>query len=87
MAQNPFYVYALKDPRSKPAKPFYIGKGTGNRVWEHQTQINDSEKGAVIQAIHDAGFSVLHTIISDNLTEEQSLKIEAELIAGFGIRS
>ncbi len=22
MAQNPFYVYALKDPRQQPAKPF-----------------------------------------------------------------
>ncbi|QDT97408.1 GIY-YIG nuclease family protein [Gimesia aquarii] len=87
MAQNPFYVYALKDPREKPAKTFYIGKGTGNRAWEHQTQIDDSEKGKVIQAIHDAGLSVLHTVISDNLTEEQSLKIEAELISGFGIRS
>jgi hypothetical protein len=87
MSQNPFYVYALKDPREKPAKTFYIGKGTGNRAWEHQTQIDDSEKGKVIQGIHDVGLSVLHTIISDNLTEEQSLKIEAELIAGFGIRS
>lgn len=87
MTQNPFYVYALKDPRKKPAKTFYIGKGTGNRAWEHQTQIDDSEKGKVIQAIHDADLSVLHTIILDNLTEEQSLKIEAELIAGFGIRS
>lgn len=87
MAQNPFYVYALKDPRQKPAKTFYIGKGTGNRAWEHQTQVDDSEKGKVITAIHDAGLSVLHTVISDNLNEEQSLKIEAELIAGFGIRS
>ncbi|KIO35387.1 GIY-YIG nuclease family protein [Shewanella sp. cp20] len=87
MAQNPFYVYALKDPREKPAKTFYIGKGTGNRAWEHQAQVDDSEKGKVIQAIQDAGLSVLHTVISDNLTEEQSLKIEAELIAGFGIRS
>lgn len=87
MAQNPFYVYALKDPRQKPAKTFYIGKGTGNRAWEHQLQLDDSDKGKVIQAIHDAGLSVLHTVISDNLTEEQSLKIEAELIAGFGIRS
>ena len=87
MAQNPFYVYALKDPRETPAKTFYIGTGTGNRAWAHQTQIDDSEKGKVIQAIHEAGFSVLHTVISDNLTEEQSLKIEAELIAGFGIRS
>ena len=87
MAQNPFYVYALKDPRQKPAKAFYIGKGTGNRAWEHQTQIDDSEKGKVIQAIHDDGLTVLHTVISDNLTEEQALKIEAELIAAFGIRS
>ncbi|MDM7860558.1 GIY-YIG nuclease family protein [Alteromonas sp. ASW11-36] len=87
MAQNPFYVYALKDPREKPARTFYIGKGTGNRAWEHQTNVDDSEKGLVIQGIHDAGLSVLHTVIIDNLTEEQSLKIEAELIAAFGIRS
>ncbi|GAA3527266.1 GIY-YIG nuclease family protein [Zobellella aerophila] len=87
MAHNPFYVYALKDPRVKPAKTFYIGKGTGNRAWEHQTQVDDSDKGKIIQEIHDAGLSVLHTVIADNLTEEQSLKIEAELIAGFGIRS
>jgi hypothetical protein len=87
MAQNPFYVYALKDPREKPAKPFYIGKGTGNRAWEHQTQIDDSEKGKIIRAIHSEGLSVLHTVLADNLTEEQSLKLEAELIAAFGIRS
>jgi hypothetical protein len=86
MPQNPFYIYALKDPRKKPAKPFYIGKGTGNRAWEHQSQIDDSEKGMVIQGIHDAGHSVLHTILADNLTEEQALKLEAELISAFGIR-
>ena len=87
MAQNPFYVYALKDPRHKPAKPFYIGKGTGNRAWEHQNEVSDSDKSGVIQEIHDAGLKVLHTVISDNLTEEQALKIEAELISAFGIRS
>lgn len=87
MAKNPFYVYALKDPRQKPAKPFYIGKGTGNRAYEHQNEVSDSDKSYVIQEIHDAGFKVLHTVISDNLTEEQALKIEAELISAFGIRS
>ncbi|MEM8593345.1 MAG: GIY-YIG nuclease family protein [Pseudomonadota bacterium] len=87
MATNPFYVYALKDPRENPAKTFYIGKGTGTRAWDHKVNVDDSEKGRVIQTIHDSGFSVLHTIIVDNLSEEQSLKIEAELIAGFGIRS
>lgn len=87
MAKNPFYVYALKDPRERPAKAFYIGKGTGNRAWEHQTVEDGSEKGLVIKAIHDSGHSVLHTVITDNLNEEQALKIEAELIAAFGIRS
>lgn len=87
MAQNPFYVYALKDPREKPARPFYIGKGTGNRAWEHQANIDDSEKGKLIKEIIDAQHKVIHTIISDNLSEQQALKIEAELIAAFGIRS
>ena len=87
MAKNPFYVYALKDPRQKPTKPFYIGKGTGNRAWEHQMKIDDSEKGLLIKAIKEDGHEIIHTIISDNLTEQQALKIEAELISAFGIRS
>lgn len=87
MAQNPFYVYALKDPREKPVKPFYIGKGTGNRAWEHQANVDDSEKGKLIQQIKDSGHSVIHTIIADDLSEQQALKIEAELISAFGIRS
>ena len=87
MAQNPFYVYALKDPREKPARPFYIGKGTGNRAWEHQANIDDSEKGKLIKEILESQHKVIHTIISDNLSEQQALKIEAELIAAFGIRS
>lgn len=87
MAQNPFYVYALKDPREKPARPFYIGKGTGNRAWEHQANVDDSEKGRLIQEIQLSGQKLIHTIIADNLTEQQALKIEAELISAFGVRS
>ena len=50
-------------------------------------KIDDSEKGEVIREILGEGREIVHTIISDNLTEEQALKIEAELIAAFGIRS
>lgn len=48
--------------------------------------IDDSDKGRVIKSIQESGHSVLHTIIADDLTEEQALKIEAELISAFGIR-
>ena len=47
---------------------------------------DDSEKGKVIKGIQDAGLKVIHTVLADNLTEEQALKLEAELIAAFGIR-
>jgi hypothetical protein len=87
MAQNPFYVYALKDPREKPSRPFYIGKGTGNRAWEHHTNVDDSEKGQFIRQIKSAGHKVIHSILADDLTEHQALKIEAELISAFGIKS
>ncbi|MDR0770376.1 MAG: GIY-YIG nuclease family protein [Burkholderiales bacterium] len=87
MEKQPFYVYALKDPREKPAKPFYIGKGTGNRAWEHTLAPDDSEKGKVIKEIQKNGLKTIHTVLVDGLAEEQALKIEAELIAAFGIRS
>lgn len=35
MQDGAFYVYTLKDPRSSPAKPFYVGKGVGTRAWDH----------------------------------------------------
>jgi hypothetical protein len=45
------------------------------------------KKGRLIGDIHASGYSVIHTIIADDLTEQQALKIEAELISAFGIRS
>lgn len=85
--KNPFYVYALKDPRERPAKIFYIGKGTGNRVFEHKNEEGDSEKHQVISQIKESGEDVIETILVQNLSESEALKIEAELISSFGIRS
>jgi uncharacterized protein len=81
---NPFYIYALKDPRTSPAKPFYIGKGTGVRAWEHTLNVDNTRKGKLIAEIVSHGQDVLTTILADDLTESQALKLEAELISAFG---
>jgi len=79
-----FYVYALKNPRTTPSKPFYVGKGTSLRIFEHVQKIDDSAKGRVISEIITNSQSVLETKLLDNLTESKALRIEAELISAFG---
>ena len=81
-----FYVYALIDPRSNAI--FYIGKGTKNRVFEHEKESltsPDSEKLKlqIISEIHAAGLEVKKIIINSNLTEEQAFVAEASLINAF----
>ncbi len=82
--QSVFYVYALKDPRFSPARPFYIGKGAGTRAWEHEIRIDQSAKGERIKQVHAAGLQVLTVKLVEGLSEAEALRIEAELISAFG---
>lgn len=78
------YVYALKDGRENPAKIFYIGKGTGIRKDDHLLNIDNTIKGQFIKEIIESGGKVIVSVLSDELTENQALKLEAELISSFG---
>lgn len=82
--KEPFYVYALKDPRTSPAQPFYVGKGIGTRAWDHLLKPDATEKGRRIREILRDGAEVQVTVVCDDLNELQALRIEAELIASFG---
>lgn len=84
MATNFFYVYALKDPRTSPAKPFYIGKGAGSRAFDHLVTPDTTKKYARIREIIAAGSSPMVDILVEDLTEAQALRLEAELISAFG---
>jgi hypothetical protein len=79
-----YYVYALKDPRKSPALPFYIGKGTGTRSYDHLAKPDGTRKGLKIREIEADGAEVLVSRLVDSLTEHQAIKLEAELIAAFG---
>lgn len=79
-----YYVYALKDPTLNPARAFYIGKGTGTRAYDHLVRPDETPKGLRIRAILDNGSNVLVTILAEDLSELQAVRLEAELIAAFG---
>lgn len=82
-ALNGFYVYALIDPRDE--KVFYIGKGTGNRVFSHEyesgkSRNSEKQKLLKIQEIENSGFSVKRLIVNWGLTENEAFVAEASLI-------
>ncbi len=76
------YVYALVDPRNN--KLFYIGKGQGNRVFEHVNGIlklnRSDEKIEIIKEIIEAGKEVQHFIIRWGMTESEALCVESTVI-------
>lgn len=82
MKEDSFYVYALKDPRD--GRPFYLGKGTGVRAWDHVVRPDKTSKGRRIEQIKAGGNDVIVSVLADGLTELQALKLESELIGAFG---
>ncbi len=87
MTDSSYYVYALKDPRTSPAKIFYIGKGAGTRAFDHLVRPDDTPKGRRIREILHEGHDVVVSKLVEDLTEAQALKLEAELISSFGVES
>lgn len=79
-----YYVYALKDPRTSPALPFYVGKGTGTRAHDHLVKPDGTRKGLKIKEIEASGAKVLVTRLVESLSEHQAIKLEAELISALG---
>ena len=76
------YVYALVDPRSD--KVFYVGKGNGNRVFDHCNfalkEDQESLKLNLIREIIEEGLDVKHYILRHKLSDAEALIVESVLI-------
>lgn len=78
-----YYVYMLLNPSDN--KPFYVGKGIDNRVFNHLacalTDIDTSNaKYDKIREITQSGQTVKHIIVRHGLSESEAFQIEASLI-------
>lgn len=82
-----FYVYVYFDPVTR--EPFYVGKGTGKRAWDHLKETyykngSKTRRHTKIKKIHRLGRNPIIHIVYDNLMEQEAFQKEMSLIAHYG---
>lgn len=87
VAKIDHYVYRLVDPRN--GETFYVGKGSGNRVFDHvNCELNASEEDLApkldrIRQIRLAGLEVGHVIHRHGMSDAVAIEVEAALIDAY----
>lgn len=82
-----YYVYLLVHPVTNTV--FYVGKGAGNRIFQHLDEAIHSpdvyDKLEIIRDIHASGQQVRCVIHRHGLTDKEAREVEASLIDFIGL--
>ncbi len=78
------YVYIYYDPRKTPIEPIYIGKGKGKRMSFHKNRAENPILKRKLEKIKVLGLEPIIEKFIDNISDEEALKIEIELITKYG---
>jgi hypothetical protein len=79
-----YYVYLYIDPRSE--KPFYVGKGQGQRALSHLSAEGESRKVNILLELKEQGLVPQIDILAHALPDaETALRIEASVIDILGL--
>jgi uncharacterized protein len=83
-----YYVYRLVDPRTK--QTFYVGKGRGNRLFQHVNEAVANEEHSTlkldrIREIKEQGLDIEHVVHRHGLSEKEAFEVEAALIDAYGL--
>jgi hypothetical protein len=77
------YVYVYTDPRT--GRPFYVGKGQGNRIFAHLDDRAETEKTATIAALRASGLEPKIDILRYGLSDTEASLVEAAAIDLVGL--
>lgn len=72
------YVYVYIDPRN--GKPFYIGRGKGNRLFSHLSETSEADKVKQIAEIRHTGKAPRVEILRYGLSDSEASLVEASAI-------
>jgi len=81
-----WYVYELIDPRS--GEVFYVGKGKGNRIDEHEKEAQNgypSYKCNKIRSIWEDGHEIIKQKVAEFWDEDAAYEHEEERIVSIGL--
>lgn len=85
-----YYVYELIDPFG--GEVFYVGKGKGRRMYQHETDAKgmrsgNKDKHERIASIHRLGGKVEYNVVKDDLDERSAYRLERATIRKHGIHN